>query len=397
MKRIIKLLITLLIVSFTLCGCRDLLDNSTALVVMVGNHENSTKFTVKLDDILPKTYEEKGQAYFICIDVNPSTEFDEGEPLGKISDEIYDKYPNKDFLRKNLKSIIEPLFTSGESLIPNDPEVNTLAALFEAKSIFDNDSRKNKEIILYDTGLCTSGDLNFCTSDYFNREVSDIVDELALGFCIPDLEGVNITWYGLGEVAYPQSELTNIQKNHLKEIWAGIINKSGAKVSFKTIPHNKDEITPKYDMHVSVVELDNNVRKEIYFKGDSSEFSDSIKAHETIDEIISAMNKDMQSKWCIIGCTASIGNNQNYNYQKLSQNRVATIRNSLISQGISEERLLFCSLGFNNPWHINNLNTNNTQIEKIAASNRKVVVLSTDSEEFKKHADIFEANYFTIK
>ncbi len=400
MKIRIKTILLIAILSISgliICGCESQKLDATTRIIMLGNHENSIKFSIDFNELLLDTYKERGQAYFICIDGEPTTEMKSGKPLGNISNEVYQNNPNPKFLEKELNKIISDISSEINMLEPTEPEVDVLSAFKEAECILKNDSRRKKEIVIYDSGLSTIGGLNFCTFDYFNQKTSDIIDELNSSYYIPNLKDVKVIWYGLGEVATPQTKLSNEKQKKLQEIWSAILKESGAMVEFNPIMHDGSILPQQYGVSVSVVECDDNIRKEIYFLGNSSNFSDNKEANKTIDEIVSLINKDIKSQWCIIGCTASLDKNTKYDYLTLSKERVEAVRNVLISEGISDDRLVFCALGFNNPWHINNLDDNNMQTENKAETNRKVVVISTNSREFEKYADIFKSNYFIIQ
>ncbi len=392
----VTLTFLVLVLVLVLCACSDFFNESTALVIMVGNHENRIKFPIALNDVLTDVYQNKGQAYFVCVDGNPMTEYEEGVPLGQVSGEIYDTYKNKRLLKKELKPTIQSFCDAANNLIPEEPEVDTLGAFFEAQSIFANDSREKRKIMIYDTGLSTAGELNFCVGDYLSKDAGDIVEQLDANACIPNLKGIEVEWYGIGEVASPQEELPKHEVDVLKGIWKAVLEKAGAKVEFKDSIHGDDYDIPRYGQKVTVVELDSTVQKEIYFKGDSAKFVNESEANIAIDEIISVINENPQSQWCIIGCTATVRNDANYGYQKLAQDRATVVGKLLIDHGVPANRLVFCALGINNPWHVNNLDSNGKQIDELAEKNRKVVIVSVDSKTFQQHADVFRNNCFAI-
>ena len=56
----------------------------------------------------------------------------------------------------------------------------------------------------------------------------------------------------------------------------------------------------------------------------------------------------------------------------------------LIEMGVEEDRMLVYGLGFNDPWHQNDVETDGTWKEEAAVLNRKVLVIDVNSAEAKK-------------
>ena len=61
----------------------------------------------------------------------------------------------------------------------------------------------------------------------------------------------------------------------------------------------------------------------------------------------------------------------------LSERRAKAVKETLVSQGVPEEKIYVLGLGSSDPWHIYGVGTGT---DKLASQNRKVVLLSATSE-----------------
>jgi outer membrane protein OmpA-like peptidoglycan-associated protein len=107
-------------------------------------------------------------------------------------------------------------------------EQDILSALDLAGSGLNQSSEtKNKEIFVYTNGLQTSG--NLMMQDAFGSGVEDIVNALDAEGALPNLDGVTVNFYGLGQMSGEQPVFSSKSRNHLREIWKSIIERSGGK------------------------------------------------------------------------------------------------------------------------------------------------------------------------
>jgi outer membrane protein OmpA-like peptidoglycan-associated protein len=142
----------------------------------------------------------------------------------------------------------------------DDEEVDTFRALYEAGIYLDNYKNFEKKILIFDSGLCTSGYLNFVeysnrkiimgTDIIDNEKVSTIVDKLTQEYEFPNLHGANILWYGLGQVGGDQQE---VNRNNLEAIWKAILEKSEAEVIFRPLNNAGSNVSDEGLKNVSVV------------------------------------------------------------------------------------------------------------------------------------------------
>ncbi len=69
---------------------------------------------------------------------------------------------------------------------------------------------------------------------------------------------------------------------------------------------------------------------------------------------------------------------------ELSSARAQAVTNELINCGIPEEQLIPIGLGFNDPWHIRDLDEDGKQVEELASQNRKVLIVDVNSADAQK-------------
>lgn len=84
----------------------------------------------------------------------------------------------------------------------------------------------------------------------------------------------------------------------------------------------------------------------------------------------------------LVGTTAGVFNRRQYCLD-LSKKRVNAVRDCLVKQGISSDRIETLGVGFESKWYIDDHLPDGTLDETIAPMNRTVKVLLADSSEAK--------------
>lgn len=243
------------------------------------------------------------------------------------------------------------------------------------------------------SGISTAGDLCF-QNNLFLADTETIVEELAMRQEIPDFSGVEeVIWAQMADVAGLQPELSQLQRSKLQEIWEGIITKGGGTLTIDPAAPVPVDTTKEYPP-VSVVELmdeepiqfddtqftgDNFQtpfvlsEEKVGFLPDQAVFADAEQAMEILCPIAEYLIKSGESI-LLAGTTA--GDETTAESLQLSANRAEAVQNILVQLGVSSEQLTFIGLGCDNPWHISDAGMDGP----LAQSNRKVVLVSTDSE-----------------
>ncbi len=266
-----------------------------------------------------------------------------------------------------------------------DIENNTLEALnLAARSV----NSSNDTVIILDSGLQTTGELNFCDGWLYSKETANEIAEL-LKDDIPDFKGASVNWYYLGDVREPQETLSGSDRQRLRDIWEAILGKSNCDFTFETeVPPSDSftqfgyvtpvEINPQKNTPtlISTTIIDES---KLNFVGDKATFIDEEKANEALLEVANILNEYPDNSVYVIGTTAT-GNNKDF-CKGLSEARAQAVVSKLNEFGVENKRMIPIGLGFEDPWHEDDVDQNGRQIEKIAKNNRKVIIIDTKSEE----------------
>lgn len=380
-NRVILYVLTILILACSMMGCNKTDGTEGNIILVVGLHNNvpAYEFDSFRDEIEKIAY--KG-GNVILIDTSGSS---------AKSMDVYIQAPNPGYptvkinqiAAYNTDQVINIL--KGKSGYEN--ENNTLEALkLAARSV----KSSSDNVIILDSGLQTTGSLNFCDGWLYSKETANEIAELLIDD-IPDFKGANLTWYYLGDVREPQEHLSGSDQQRLKEIWEAVLNKSNCNYTFETDVPPSDSytqfgyVTP-VDLNpqtntpsiISTTIIDDS---KLNFVGDKALFIDEDKADEVLLEVAKVLNEYPDNSVYVIGTTAT-GNKEFC--KGLSEARAQAVVNKLHDFGINEDRMIPMGLGFEDPWHEFDLDSNGNQIENIAKNNRKVIILDTKSEEAVK-------------
>lgn len=123
------------------------------------------------------------------------------------------------------------------------PEANTLGAI-DAAARAVRDGSGSRTIVVVDSGLSTVG-LRFqdgiLTS---NANASSARSWLANSESLPDLHGIRLVWFGLGQTSAPQPPPPISARNRLQRFWQDVITASGGTVRFLAAPVTPDVAHP---------------------------------------------------------------------------------------------------------------------------------------------------------
>lgn len=416
----------------------------TALVILAGNHSNSKKQDMNIQSKVTQVYEGFGTIRVIGIDGSPSVIRDaEGHIPGYIDDETVKKSKryyksNKTYWKNNILTPQVEAFLPALTIPADDPEVDTLASLCVAANELNSmeatmGKEIKKEIIIYDTGLCTSGALNLLNTDYFRfvkcglkiqqdaeikEEVDRFINHLYDQAELPNLEGVTVTWYGLGNVDLPQPPLSNLDIVNLQYIWGEILRKSkavpsqaggsdseygmfvsvnadstiaceqtvtpiifwegvGGIVNKETSPEAAYESTSVGYENTSYEEPPKFTEEKLGFQPESAEYYAEEEAQNILRPYASNLINYPAMQVLLVGTTADP--NQNGGGKELSLERAQTVKDTLVSLGVPAGRIDIIGKGATSPWYKDEW-TSGEFDRSIAKENRAVYILPADSE-----------------
>lgn len=247
-------------------------------------------------------------------------------------------------------------------------------------------------MIILDSGLQTTGDLNFASENLLDAEARDIVIQLTHKAAIPDLAGVEVIWLGLGDVAAPQKDLTPKNRQNLIAIWEAILTKAGARsVDIRSdLPSNTKRAGLPDVSIVAIVDDPSVVGVEtmpeivgfdetkVAFIADTTEFLNPDKAREELTPVALYMCRHRDYCALLAGTTASVGSNESC--IALSLGRANAVADELVSMGVYREQLVTVGLGQKFIKRVPDLYPNGTLIESAAKKNRAVFIIDMRSE-----------------
>lgn len=395
MKKKLNTIITVIILTITVffTGCSGNHDtkDKPALGIVVGAHKYNPTFTVssELNEKLLYVAENYGNVSVTISSGTPKTVAN--WPLDVENKDVGAAKLNQ-IAKANTEVIIQEI-----SLLKADtPEVNTLSAINKEANNVNATNALSKTIIVYDTGLSTSGILNFTTENLLNSSPSFIVDQLESSNALPNLSGIDVYWYGLGQTRGEQ-ELDDENRYKLKAIWTEIINRCNPK----SLNFNDAELTMESDDNLpdvtivdtisteirmnSITEESNVVvleEEQLCFIPDTAEFSDPDAANEKIRSLAVSI-KESDDVMYVIGSTATYGTPDSSN--TLSEQRAIAVSQALIDNGVNENKLVSVGIGQKQcSLKVNDLDSEGNLVEEQAKHNRAVFLVPKRNKIFTK-------------
>ena len=285
----------------------------------------------------------------------------------------------------------EQIMSVLSNLSGKTPEADLLSAIhMSADMLHSTESTTEKTMVIYDSGLSTTGMLDFAAKNLIDTPAESIVAQLKEIHEIPDLTDVHVLWLGCGEVCGEQQKLSEDYKYKLKAIWEEILIEGGASgVDFQHSESSGEE--PDTELPdcstVSVIEepmdIDDNRMPEITrwdgessvrFKGDLAEFVDVAAAKEDLRPAAEYLAANPTESVYIFGMTATItGGGSGI---EIAEARANACKDVLKEYGVNDKQMTVVGLGqIDNPLRVDDVDENGNQIEELAQKNRAVVMI----------------------
>ena len=113
--------------------------------------------------------------------------------------------------------------------------------------------------------------------------------------------------------------------------------------------------------------------------GNSDRFVDMEAAAQSLSEAAEELLAHPNRQAYLVGTTAS-GDNDSY-CMTLSQKRAEATKRLLVERWAVPEGQLTCiGMGYKDPWHIDDRDSNGCLVESFASQNRKVILLDAKSD-----------------
>lgn len=392
MKKKINIVLYVLAILSLMVGCTTSDDNefeNISLVIganqntYIHNFDNATK---DLESVVTNG----GKISFIRCDSTPT----------KVKDINIEK-PNSSYSQKRIKKLKEEalncIFDCANKIRPSKEQIDLISSIdIAAKNLTETDG--NKTIIIFASGICTSGILDMSNSVIDNIDVEKTINALK-NSDLPKLNDIDIKFYSLGNVGGSQY-LSSGGKDKLRTLWESLLKKCSAKSIYISDLPSSDKLyedVPK----VNIVESKNvesiiatnstsidlksdNIYKydNFFFIRNKAVLKDEKDTINKLSNLAINLKNEPSIKIMLIGTTAKDGTNAEC--ISLSKERAEVIAKLLSKEGIDQSRICTLGLGFDNCFHINEYDSEGNFIEEVAWKNRACYVTNSESDIVKE-------------
>lgn len=295
-------------------------------------------------------------------------------------------------IKENAKRNANGIVGSFASLRAKTPEADTLQTIRLSANALKSSAISNKKMVVYDSGLCTTGLLSQLTYNVLATDPDIVVDRLEQLHALPDLNGVDVLWVGLGCVSGEQQTIPDSYRFNLETLWRKIIERAGGSVSFDSTPVTGSETEglpivsvvefPSDDLGLNTVSVSDTAvykldKDTCKFIGDKAELVDAAAAQKAVAPFAKYLNLNPKEKVIIAGTTARVGNGDGI---ELSYQRTQTVKKMLLDLGVKEEQVECKGLGCtDNCLRVEDHNADGTLNEEMAAQNRAIYIILANS------------------
>jgi len=264
------------------------------------------------------------------------------------------------------------------------------------------DTELVRKLIICDNLLSTTGVLSFVDYNLNTADAEDVTTQLKELDEIPQLDGISVTAYNVGDTAGQQKALPETSRKNLKAVWNSIFEAGNAKkVQFKdNLPlsstYDKDSmptvspitvVQSSMEVHdteeVNEAFADGGVlnfdETSIAFHEGTAELADEESASKALQYVTEYMNQYPDFKLVVCGTTACWGG-EDY-CKKLSLERADAICELLVKEGIDRSRLKSAGVGYSfADFYTYDQKPDGELDETIAKTNRSVKLVDWDSD-----------------
>ena len=253
------------------------------------------------------------------------------------------------------------------------PQTDLISAVSLAGRMLSAGTASNKVLIIQHSGINTAASLPMQNLDLLNTDPAQLLDQLDAAAMVPQLNGVPVEFYGLGDVAGSQRTLSAQQVQWLQSFWQAFFDRTGAVVTFHTdivsgdaLTANGHTVTPLAAAGApTFVKVST---EQVAFQPDSTTFLDEAAARTALNGLAEQL-KGTSAHYIVAGSTAHVDNASREGAQALSLDRAQAVRNVLVEAGVPADQIICRGLG-NEQTSVRSANE---------ADNRCVYVVSSDN------------------
>jgi hypothetical protein len=195
---------------------------------VIGQRSNSVAIgdSPQLDALVQRLVAEHAEVSFVVCD---------GQPALVHTLELAVSAPNPLYARQETAADQQLAETTVVATRATSPEADPLTAIgLAGRAVADGFGAR--QVVVFDSGLQTVAPLRF-QDGLLGESPAAVVAFLRATDELPDLSGMSVTWYGLGQTRAPQESLTTAAFEQLQAIWKAILHASGASsVSINVAP-----------------------------------------------------------------------------------------------------------------------------------------------------------------
>lgn len=230
------------------------------------------------------------------------------------------------------------------------PETDLVTAITLAGRMVNSGTAGRKNIVICHSGITTAPSLPMQELDLLNTDPVQLVDQMEEAAMIPQLSGVEVDFYGLGDTAGSQSTPAPQQVQWLEHFWQAFFDRAGAQLCFHTDVisgeantaggHTVTPLPVTGGLTFTAV-----TSEQVAFRPDSTAFVDESAARAALG-IIAQQIKGTAVQYVIAGSTADVDGSTLESSQELSLARAQAVRQILCEQGVPSQQL--CCIGLGN-------------------------------------------------
>lgn len=285
----------------------------------------------------------------------------DGKPFA-LGPQRFDKVKNNDIQQARAdKTARYQLVEAVQGAAATTPETDLISAISLASRMLSAGTADNKVLIIRHSGVNTAvASLPMQDLDLLNSDPAKLLDQLDAAAMLPQLNGVAVEFYGLGDVAGSQRTLSAQQVQWLQSFWQAFFDRTGAAVTFhadivsgEALTENGHKVTPLAPagaptfIKVSAEQVD--------FQPDSTTFLDEAAARKALNGLAEQLKGTSAAHYIVAGSTAQVDNASREGAQALSLARAQAVRDVLVEAGVPADRFTCLGLG-NEPTSVRSAN-----------------------------------------
>ena len=273
----------------------------------------------------------------------------DGKPFA-LGPRRFDQVKNNDIQQARAdKTARYQLVEAVQGAAATTPETDLISAISLASRMLSAGTADIKVMVIRHSGVNTATSLPMQDLDLLNSDPAKLLDQLDAAAMLPQLNGVAVEFYGLGDVAGSQGTLSAQQVQWLQSFWQGFFDRTGANVTFHTdivsgdALNNGHTVTP-----LAAAGAPTFVKvsaEQVAFQPDSTTFLDEAAARAALNGLAEQLKGTSAAHYIVAGSTAQVDNASREGAQALSLARAQTVRDELVANGVPADRLTCVGLG----------------------------------------------------